>query len=54
MYVVMVTNEGSTKFVNFMDPEAGVLVLGSDHISHIVKYIISLKIFFSTPRHKSV
>ena len=36
-YVVMMTKEGSTKIVNFMTPEAGVLVLGRGHISHIVK-----------------
>ena len=47
----MMTKEGSTKIVNFMTPRAGVLVLGRGHISHIVKYIISLKIFFSIPRH---
>ena len=33
----MMTKEGSTKIVNFMTPGAGVLVLGRDHISHIVK-----------------
>ena len=31
------TKEGSTKIVNFMTPEAGVLVLGCGHISHKVK-----------------
>ena len=31
------TKEGSTKIINFMIPGAGVLVLGCDHISHIVK-----------------
>ena len=36
-YVVMMTKEGSTKFVNFMTPGAGVLVLWCGHISHIVK-----------------
>ena len=33
----MMTKEGSTKIVNFMTPGAGILVLGHDHISHIVK-----------------
>ena len=32
----MMTKEESTKFVNFMTPWAGVLVLGCGHISHIV------------------
>ena len=50
-YVVMMTIEESTRIVNFMTPGVGVLVLGRGHISHIVKYIISLQIFFSTPRH---
>ena len=31
------TKEGSTKIVNFMTSRAGVLLLGCDHISHIVK-----------------
>ena len=45
-YKVMMTKEGSTKFVNFMTTWAGVLVLGHGHISHTVKMhllIISLK-----------
>ena len=33
----MMNKEGSTKIVHFMTPEAGVLVLGCGHISHIVK-----------------
>ena len=36
-----------------MTPKAGVLVLGRGHISHIVKMIISIEFFFSTPRHRS-
>ena len=36
-YIIMMTKEGSTKIVTFMTPEAGVLVLGRGHISHIVK-----------------
>ena len=35
--IVMMSKEGSTKIVNFMTPEAGILVLGRGHISHIVK-----------------
>ena len=33
----MMTNEDPTKIVNFMNPGAGVLVLGHGHISQIVK-----------------
>ena len=33
----MMTKEGSTKIVTFITLGAGVLVLGRDHISHIVK-----------------
>ena len=36
-YIVMMTKEGSTKIVNFMKSDAGVLVLGCCHINHIVK-----------------
>ena len=36
-YILMMTKEGFTKIVNFMNPGAGVLVLGRDHISNIVK-----------------
>ena len=39
--VTMMTNEGSTKIVNFMTPRAGVLMLGRGHISHFSKYILS-------------
>ena len=35
--VVMMTKEGFTKIVNFMTSGAVVLVLGRDHISHILK-----------------
>ena len=31
-YKVMMTKEGSIKFVNLMTPRAGVLVLGRDHM----------------------
>ena len=37
----MMTNEGSTEIVNFMTPGAGVLVLGSGHISHYSEYVLS-------------
>ena len=37
--IVMMANEGSTKIVNYINPGAGVLVLGRDHISYIVKII---------------
>ena len=37
MYIVIMTKEGSTKIVNFMNPRAGLLVLGRGHISDIVK-----------------
>ena len=33
----MMTKEGCTKIVNFMTPEAGVLVLRHGHTSHKVK-----------------
>ena len=39
----MMTKEGSTKFINFMIPTAGVLFLGCGHISHIVKIPYSYK-----------
>ena len=35
--IVLMTKEKSTKIVNFMSPEAGVLVQERGHISHIVK-----------------
>ena len=44
----MMTEEGSTKFVNFMTPGLGVLVPGRGHISHIVKlhyFIINLLLY---------
>ena len=37
--------EGFTKIVNFMTPGAGVFMLGSDHISHIVKMYYLFKKF---------
>ena len=36
-YAVMMTKEGSNKFVNFTTRGAWVLVLGHGHICHIVK-----------------
>ena len=41
MYIVLVTNEGSTKIVNFMTPGTGVLMLGCGHISHYSEYVVS-------------
>ena len=35
--IVMMTEEGSTKIVNFMIPGVGVLVLRCGHISYIIK-----------------
>ena len=32
----MLTKEGSNKIVNFMNPRAGIIVLGCGHVSHIV------------------
>ena len=32
----MMTKEGTTQIVNFMTPEAGVLMLGHAHMSHVV------------------
>ena len=49
-YVEMMTNEGSTKIVNFMTPGAGVLVPGCK--SYKENAFFSLKNFFSTPRHR--
>ena len=51
--MVMMTEEGSTKKVDFMTPGVGVLVLRRGHISFIVKMRHFLKIFFSTPKHRS-
>ena len=36
MFTVMMTKKGTTKFVTFMTPGTGVLVLRCGHISHIV------------------
>ena len=43
------TKKGSTQIVNFMNPRAGVLVLGRGHISHIVKmhyFFTNLLLYF--------
>ena len=53
MYIVILTNEGYTKIVNFMTTDAGVLMLGREHISHIVKMPYLCKNLFSSPRHLS-
>ena len=59
------TIEGSIKFLNFMTPGAGVLVLGGGHIYklHIytyihISYVVKMNNFFknlysSFPRHRS-
>ena len=39
--IVMMTKEGSTKIVNFMNPGAGVLMLGRGHISYYNEYVVS-------------
>ena len=49
--IVMMSQEGFNKIVNFMNPRAGILVLGWGHVSDEWKYIISLKISFY-PRHR--
>ena len=41
MFIVLMTNEGSTKIVNFMTPRAGVLKLGRGHIGHYSEYVVS-------------
>ena len=38
----MTTKEGSTKFVNFVTPGAGVLVLGHGHIVKIQYFLSTL------------
>ena len=49
----MMTNEGSTKIVIFMNPGAAVLVLGRGLIIHIVKMRYFFKIFLlPTLRHR--
>ena len=45
-YIVMMTNEGSTKIGNFLTHIAGVLMLGCGHISHILKMHYSFKNLF--------
>ena len=40
-YIVFMTKKGSTKFVNFVTPGAGVLMLGRGHISHYSEYVVS-------------
>ena len=37
----MMTKEGSTEIVNYMALGAGVLMLGSGHISHYIEYVLS-------------
>ena len=40
MYIVMTTNESSTKIVNFINPGTGVRVLGHCHTSHVKCFIL--------------
>ena len=51
--IVLMTKESFNKIVDFMTPGVGVLVPGRGYISHIVKCIMSIKIFLSTLRHDS-
>ena len=37
MYIVMMTNKGSTKIVDFMTPGTGVIVQRRGHICHVMK-----------------
>ena len=41
MYILLMTNEGSTKIENFKTSGAGVLILGLGHISHYSEYVVS-------------
>ena len=50
-YIVMMTNVGFTKIINFMTPGAVVLVLGRGHISHIGKMHYFFKKILFTLRH---
>ena len=34
--IIMMSKEWSTKYLNFMTPRAGILVLGHDQISHAI------------------
>ena len=45
----MMTGEESTKFVNFMTPGVGVLVLRCGHVNYIVKihYLLKNLLFYS-------
>ena len=47
--IVIMTKKESTKVVNAMTPGAGVLLLRSGDIGHIVKCIISLTFFSLLP-----
>ena len=47
--LVKITKEGSTKFVHFITPGAGIRVLKHEHITHTVK----MHNFFSKPKHSS-
>ena len=47
-YIVLMTKEGFTKIINFVTPEAGVLMLGRGHISHYSEYVCSTLSIYST------
>ena len=47
----MIIKDGSTKIVNFMTAEAGILVLGCGHMIIVIPVV--KKIFLSTPKHTS-
>ena len=40
----MMTKEESTKFVNFMTPGAGVLIIARGHICHYYEYALRVNI----------
>ena len=47
--IVMMSKEGSTKTLNFMNPRAGILLLGCGQISHIVEmHYFSKNLLFFT------
>ena len=53
MYINYMSKEMTPKIFNFKTPRAGFLVLGRGHINHSENALFFIKIFLSTPRHKS-
>ena len=51
--IIMMTQEGSTKIMNFMTPGAEVLVLGRGHLSCIVKMHYFFKNIIFSPKHRT-